>query len=318
MKTKFLSSMLAGIAFTLSSQSALAGLISFDYEGQIVQYTVNTTGTYEIFAAGASGGKSRYQQGGAGAIKGGSLFLTTGQMLSIAVGGKGINGNHSGGDGNYSGGGGGGSFVTLNSGPTFDSLVIGGGGGGGNYSQDYGVGQDANLGTSGDSGGRCFQDADYSVGGVNGNGGEGANCRKNKSPRRNAAGGGGFFTNGGNGGVGGGQSFLNGLAGGTNYYPNGRGGFGGGGSGYNGGGGGYSGGAGSSRFYGGGGGGSFFSTNVALQPSELTPVGGTGHRGNGYVTLELISDTVPVTEPTTLVILGLGLAGLRLSRRKKT
>ncbi|MBA6399073.1 PEP-CTERM sorting domain-containing protein [Colwellia sp. BRX10-4] len=220
-------------------------------------------------------------------------------MLSIAVGGKGINGNHSGGDGNYSGGGGGGSFVTLNSGPTFDSLVIGGGGGGGNYSQDYGVGQDANLGTSGDSGGRCFQDADYSVGGVNGNGGEGANCRKNKSPLRNAAGGGGFFTNGGNGGgggVGGGQSFLNGLAGGTNYYPNGRGGFGGGGS----------------------GGGSFFSTNVALQPSELTPVGGTGHRGNGYVTLELISDTVPVTEPTTLVILGLGLAGLRLSRRKKT
>jgi hypothetical protein len=294
MKTKFLSSMLAGIAFTLSSQSALAGLISFDYEGQIVQYTVNTTGTYEIFAAGASGGKSRVQQGGAGAIKGGSLFLTTGQMLSIAVGGKGINGNHSGGDGNYSGGGGGGSFVTLNSGPTFDSLVIGGGGGGGNYSQDYGVGQDANLGTSGDSGGRCFQDADYSVGGVNGNGGEGANCRKNKSPRRNAAGGGGFFTNGGNGGgggVGGGQSFLNGLAGGTNYYPHGSGGFGGG---------------------------SFFSTNVALQPSELTPVGGTGHRGNGYVTLELISDTVPVTEPTTLVILGLGLAGLRLSRRKKT
>jgi hypothetical protein len=117
---------------------------------------------------------------------------------------------------------------------------------------------------------------------------------KNQSPRRNAAGGGGFFTNGGNGGgggVGGGQSFLNGLAGGTNYYPHGSGGFGGG---------------------------SFFSTNVALQPSELTPVGGTGHRGNGYVTLELISDTVPVTEPTTLVILGLGLAGLRLSRRKKT
>jgi hypothetical protein len=98
-------------------------------------------------------------------------------MLSIAVGGTGING----GTGNQSGGG--------------------GGGGGGNYSSyNNTFGQDANLGTSGDSARWCFKDNDHSVGGVDGNGGDGANCRKNKSPQMNPAGGGGFFTNGGNGG----------------------------------------------------------------------------------------------------------------------
>ncbi|MBA6303134.1 hypothetical protein [Colwellia sp. MB02u-14] len=71
------------------------------------------------------------------------------------------------------------------------------------------MGQDANLGTYGDSGNWCFRDNDPSIGRVNGNGGEYANCRKNESPQRNTAGGGGFLTNGGSCG----QSFLNELAG---------------------------------------------------------------------------------------------------------
>ncbi len=44
--------MRAGIALTLSNQSAIAALIPLDYKGQVIQYT---TSICEIFSPGASG-----------------------------------------------------------------------------------------------------------------------------------------------------------------------------------------------------------------------------------------------------------------------
>jgi hypothetical protein len=59
--------------------------------------------------------------GGLGAEIGGDFVLTTGEILQIAVGGKGS-------DTIFGGGGGGGSFVV---GPGNPSLIVAGGGGGG-------------------------------------------------------------------------------------------------------------------------------------------------------------------------------------------
>ncbi len=89
--------------------AAEAGLITtFKYTGAIEQFTADTTGTYHIELAGAAGGEVGALQGGRGAIVGGDIELTAGQILAIVVGGGG------GGGGGYGGGGGGGgSFVYL-------------------------------------------------------------------------------------------------------------------------------------------------------------------------------------------------------------
>jgi hypothetical protein len=116
--------LLAGTAFLgLAASGSVAHATPFDftYSGSLVDFTIPTTGTYQILAFGAQGGNfvngNMFGPGGLGAEIGGDFSLTSGEKLQIAVGGAG------------SGlGGGGGSFVV---GPGNTPLVIAGGGGGG-------------------------------------------------------------------------------------------------------------------------------------------------------------------------------------------
>ncbi len=230
----------------------------FDHSGSFTNWTVPETGFYRITAIGAQGGSvTNGIAGGFGAKIGGDFSLTSGETLSIAVGGQG-------GGGDDSGGGGGGSFVTLPS----SALVIAGGGGGAGVSEAGGSGLvGGNGGDGGGSGG---------FGGSNGFGGGGAD----------GGGGGGSGGSGGSGAFGtGGFGFSAGLGGGGGGYGGGYGGFGGGGGGGRGGGGGgggYSGGGGggnSGGFGGGGGGGGGGSYNAGLNP-----IGVAGFQsGNGLV-----------------------------------
>ena len=113
---------------------------SFNHIGVFTNWTVPATTSYRITAFGAQGGTGGGGYvGGKGAEIGGDFSLTSGQVLSIAVGRAGL-------DDQYSGGGGGGSFVTL----AGTKLVIaGGGGGGGNF---YG-GSGGLISTTGGNGG---------------------------------------------------------------------------------------------------------------------------------------------------------------------
>ena len=336
MKTFKLLHHCTSLALVVYSTIVSASPVLFGYTGTYVDYEITTTGYYDVTAGGAQGGGTSYLGPGSGAIIGGSLFLTSGQQLKIAVGGAGV-----GGDGTpyyyhltQGGGGGGGSFVALTNGSSYTPLVIAGGGGGAGYTLD-GVahnGIDAQLGRSGADGVRCFQAAPEhgGYGGINGNGGGGAACRLNSYPSYNAAGGGGFYTGGGDGysGVGGygGGSFVGDLHGGSingrGYY--GYGGFGGGGGagGENGGfvgggGGGYSGGGGGGTSWGGGGGGgSYFTSDEIFDATQFifdNPYKG----GNGYVSIELLR-AVEVPEPGTFVLMSaaFGLMGAITRRRK--
>lgn len=243
-------------------QVAQGQTIDFNYTGAFQSWTVPTTGLYRITAFGAQGG----DEGGFGAKISGDFNLTSGQVLSIAVGGAG-------GNSDYGGGGGGGSFVTRSG----KALVIAGGGG----ATGFTAGLPGGVGGSGSAGGG----AGGGAGGSGGSGGSGGGYG-------GGGGGAGFLGNGGNGGYyggGGGFGFSAGLAGGTGAifkgapgHPGGDGGFGGGGGGGvgSGGGGGYSGGGGGSFSdpfaYPGGGGGSF---NAGFNPINV----GGFRSGNGLV-----------------------------------
>src|SRR5215831_14562480 len=119
--------LLAGTALltlAASDMAARAAPIDFTYTGSLVTFTVPTSGLYQILAFGAQGGNLELnpgvitRPGGLGAEIGGDFSLIAGEMLSVAVGGRGNNG---------AGGGGGGSFVVD---PGNVPLVIAGGGGG--------------------------------------------------------------------------------------------------------------------------------------------------------------------------------------------
>ena len=251
------------------SQVARGQTTNFQYTGGFQTWTVPATGVYRITAFGAQGGRSGgYLHGGFGAQIAGDFTLTSGQVLSIAVGGV----------GGSQGGGGGGSFVTLSG----NALVIAGGGGG---SGDVDPGGPGLVGGNGDSG--HFGCA----GGSGGDGGDYCSYR--------GGGGGGFRGNGGGAGFGGRGGFgfqapSYPLAGGSGVYSDNAyaGGFGGGGGMgeyvklEGGGGGGYSGGGGGgfspfAEGYGGGGGGSF--------NAGLNPVGVEGFQaGDGLVQIMLV------------------------------
>lgn len=116
----------SALALAASVTVASAAPVTFEFIGSIVDFTVPTTGLYDILAAGAQGGNDAHGGlGGLGAIIGGDLMLTAGTVLQIAVGGMG--GSVDPGHGGFAGGGGG-SFVAA-----FINipLVIAGGGGGG-------------------------------------------------------------------------------------------------------------------------------------------------------------------------------------------
>ncbi len=101
----------------------------FGLKGNLVTYTVPTTGLYRIVTFGAQGGNAT-GPGGLGAEIGGDFTLVQDETLKIAVGGAGMAG----------GGGGGGTFVVD---PDNTPLVIAGagGGGGGNAGSAGGTGQ---------------------------------------------------------------------------------------------------------------------------------------------------------------------------------
>jgi hypothetical protein len=245
---------------------------TFNYDGAIVQtFTVVTTGTYDITAYGAQGGAdANGTLGGQGAEIGGTFTLTAGEVVTIAVGGKG--GDGTGGE-PYAGGGGGGTFVVetfTGSQAVITPLVVAGGGGGAYTS----VGGDAQTGTAGGTG------INGSPGGSGGYGG-GSGGR--------GGGGGGFKGSGGGSLGGGGYGVSNGsLAGGAAAQSyGGQGGFGGGGGvsyGGGGGGGGYSGGGGSSANSSGGGGGSFDGGTALVATDAAAP----SANGNGLVTIDLV------------------------------
>jgi hypothetical protein len=281
------------LAIAASQPTAHADPIVFDYTGSLVNFTVPTTGTYQILAFGAQGGTvtllDMVGTGGRGAEIGGDFSLTTGEMLQIAVGG-------SGGRVGLTGGGGGGSFVV---GPGNAPLVIAGGGGGAGQFSGLTPGQG---GLTGPDGGAFIGSSGFGVGGTNGNGG-GAGFGFGSG-----GGGGGFLSAGGsspNGGTGGG-AFPD-LTGGSL-----GGGFGGGGGssgGGAGGGGGYSGGGGGTRSAGvnapGGGGGSFDAGTGQIPMTDF-------QIGNGEV---IITELVP--EPASIALLGVGLVSLMTLRRRR-
>jgi hypothetical protein len=281
-------------AMVLAGSSARADL--FSYTRAVVDYTVPVTGSYNITVAGAQGGSSG-TTGGLGAVISGDVSLTAGEVLAIAVGGEGFDGNlPEPGEPGWTyggGGGGGGTFVYVLGAP--QPLIVAGGGGGAGYDSVYG--NSGQIGTAGQAGGG----EPYSgAGGTAGSGG-GAGYEDSGGS------GGGWSGNGGNGygglgyGSGYGGNGAPSFAGGGGYTEGGFG--GGGGGGFYGGGGGYSGGGGGSFWEGGGGGGSY------LDPSFTDTTLAATNSLNGYVTVTW------VPEPSAFLLLATGLAALAWTRK---
>ena len=319
----------AALTVLFAFNPASAHATSFGFAGGIVDYTVLTSGTYDVVAAGAQGGSDHYSPGGMGAILGGDIFLTSGTVLKIAVGGQGGTGSCC----NISpvdAGGGGGSFVVYSNNTP---LLIAGGGGGADYypNQSGQPGLTVTSGGNGQTQNGCGGGSVTAAGGTNGNGGAGgAYCNDNASPSTGGGSGAGFYSNGGKGGdnwpqfcsaAGGGNDWANGLGGGGGsgcFNGGGGGGYGGGGGssaeGGGGGGGGYSGGgggAGGGSDSAGGGGGSFSVSGLILNLSESG-----ANSGNGYVDIDFISAATP--EPSSFFLLGTGLLSLAgIVRRRR-
>ena len=265
----------------LTPAAIAAPTTAFNFVGNIVNFTVTNTGTYQITASGAQGGFDNAGNGApisVGAEIGGTFSLNSGDVLQIAVGGAG-------GAGAWAGGGGGGTFVIDYT--TGLALIIAGGGGGGWYGTYAGGNGLTSTGGSGS-------------GGVSGVGGGGGGLTGDGGSALHAGGGrgfansllGGFGTNGGTGGFGGGGG----------GGPNADGGSGGGG------GGGYTGGAGG--FYSGGGGGGSFNGGT----SQLAALGGASFGGNGHAAITETS-SVPVPEPISGALLSVGVVGIGFVRR---
>lgn len=296
------------------------GTTGIGYSGSIVDYTVLTTGAYNITVFGARGGSAGTEAGGLNAKVSADFTLSAGNVLNILVGGQGASGTVNG----AGGGGGGGSFVAEANGTAIPTLLAAAGGGGGAFDGfAAGAGSTANYlpyGTSPGGGGAG------NVGGSNGSGGSA------DAVLAGGGGGGGFTGNGqadfmGSGALGG-LSFTAYLAGQTSSYV---GGFGGGGEGgilfgsTGGGGGGYSGGGAGGNGYnndagaGGGGGGSFLASD-ATNPvvAAGAPALRAGSGGNGFVTFTYLSSPASsVPEPNSLLLLGTGLLGLGFVVRKR-
>jgi hypothetical protein len=265
------------------------GVYEFPYTGNIVEFTVPTSGTYKIEAWGAMGGGGSTLMGPKGAYSKSFVLLNKDERIKILVGEKGYPGYNSG-DFIYCGGGGGGTFIAKDRTP----LCVAGGGGSLIYHmystiQSHACGQSTQL------------SANFGTGQ--------ASLKMGGKGTSESAGGGGFEGNGegGSGSWGkGGNSFINGGAKqtlGTGYGV--YGGFGGGASnygycGYGTGGGGYTGGSASPNTntkVQGGGGGSYFEGFYNNEVSEA--ISGCNESlptnpstdGNGFALLTLLTDT---------------------------
>jgi hypothetical protein len=100
------------------------GVYEFPYTGNIVEFTVHTTGTYKIEAWGAMGGGGSTLMGPKGAYSKSFVLLSKDERIKILVGEKGYPGYNSG-NSIYCGGGGGGTFIAKDRTP----LCVAGGGG---------------------------------------------------------------------------------------------------------------------------------------------------------------------------------------------
>ena len=159
------------VALAARLPSAQALPTTFDFIGSaFVSWAAPTTATYRIVAVGAGGGLlgtnagAVLQAGRLGAEIGGDFLLLAGNVLSIAVGGRGSGSRGS-------NGGGGGSFVLgLGDAP----MLFAGGGGGGSRDSSGGSSVGANSGQSGsdaNGGGGGADGAGGAAGGSNGGGG---------------------------------------------------------------------------------------------------------------------------------------------------
>lgn len=279
---------LANCISTYSSSTFEDNVSYFNVTSGIQIWTVPTSGSYTITAAGAKGGRGYQGVGGIGSSITGTFSLTQGAKLRIIVGQSGTD------NASLNGGGGGGSFVQNNSDLNATGIfVIAGGGGGGGY---YVYATNVNAVTSNSSQPGWNGSANSSLANPSSSGNGGSNFSNS------GGGGGGFSGNGGSSGHAGscsnacgvgGSAFKNGGAGGPGTNA---GGFGGGASGdwHNmtggGGGGGYSGGSGGYYYGGGGGGGSY---NSGTSQTNLA----ASNNATGFVTITLA--TVPDnTAPT--------------------
>jgi hypothetical protein len=292
-------------AFALIGLAAAgqAGAMPFTYIGSIATYDVTTSGAYQITAYGAQGGTEPGAPAGLGAEVSGDVYLTSGTVLSIVVGGQGnvdtVN--------QTGGGGGGGSFVYMS-----PSSLLAAAGGGGGTGWRYGV-SSVESGQSGTAGVDSGAPED-GAGGTNGNGGGGAS---GSGFYGGGGGGAGWLSNGGDtagqeaasgGGGGGGPSSF---AGGAGYDSSDAGGFGGGGGGgYNsgGGGGGFSGGGGGGDSGASGGGGGSYLASQFFDPTLASGV----QSGDGFVSIDLVN----TPEPASVALLVTGVIGLMALRRR--
>lgn len=246
----------------------------------IQTWTVPTTGTYSITAAGASGGANV----GLGALVSGTTTFYRGEVIQIVVGQRGANVNSS-----Y-GSGGGASFVVRAPFNSNASIIAIAGGGGGRNSTGNTFPAGGNVAvTPGNIPGYTRATGGGGGGGSNMNGGQNGAAGGDQSTGGYPGGGGGFFGNGGGstGGAVGGRSFRFGANGGPGYTGSESvGGFGGGG-------GGSARGAGGGGYNGGGAGEAGQTTSAAGGGSytlNLSGVSATGNTilGNGYVTVTLV------------------------------
>jgi len=228
------------------------GTMTFNYSGSVSNWTIPSgITTLTIVTSGAAGGPSSTGGviGGNGATITGTISVTPGDVLGIAVGGQG-------GDGGFDGGGGGGGSFVWDNNTSVLLQASGGGGGAGYISGNPGAPGSLTTTPTVPGVGTCGAGGIGELGGAGGTGyGPGS-------------GGAGFLGNGGNS-IGtlnstGGNDYANGFGGGIGYSNIGNGGFGGGGGGgydAGSGGGGYNGAGGGDdpnfAAYGGGGGGSY-------------------------------------------------------------
>jgi hypothetical protein len=283
----------AGAAALVLVGGAADAAVVFDAPGAY-SWTVPTTGLYRVDVWGGQGGFGTNINGvrflgGLGAEVAGDFQLVAGETLSILVGAEGENRG-----GQPFGGGGGDASAVFLFGEVVPLLMAGAGGGSPAFAiLPSDVGGPGTAGLLGDMGRGAF-------------GGPGGGAA------------GGLFQDGaagagGGAGLGGGGLASHGVGGQASVSGGG-------------GGGGFSGGGGGSGGFGGGGGGGGSYVSLNARPGNVTALGGM-RAGNGLVTIDAISLVGPgpgpgtaatVPEPGTwsLMILGFGLLGAGLRRRR--